>query len=103
MRSTSQQRGGTQSPRRMSGTSYSSNDHIKMKSSLRNSISGNNNFEEDQIRRRFEYTLIEERSRLKSRLDQLESEHHVMINNVRRLQGSIVSMQVFYIYYLCSS
>jgi hypothetical protein len=84
---TSSQRGGASSPRKTQ--TYSNGDQMKMKTS-----SSRFSFEEEQIRRRFEATLIEERSKLKSRLDQLESEHHTMINNVRRLQGSIVSMQV---------
>ncbi len=46
------------------------------------------------MRRRFEGTLIEERARLKARLDQLESEHQTLLGNVRRLQTSILTMQV---------
>ena len=38
--------------------------------------------------------LIEERARLKTRLDTLESEHQTLLGNVRRLQQSILTMQV---------
>jgi len=41
---------------------------------------------EESVRRRFETTLIEERARLKARLDGLESEHQTLLGNVRRLQ-----------------
>jgi len=47
-----------------------------------------------QVRKRFEGTLINERARLKARLDQLESEHQTLLGNVRRLQTSILAMQV---------
>ena len=48
----------------------------------------------EKTRRRFESTLIDERARLKARLDTLESEHQTLLGNVRRLQSSILTMQV---------